>query len=108
MEYADYLKSIDWKNKREEKLSRKLGTKKRCAICASEENLNIHHLSYQVDLTKVEQKDLRVLCKRCHSLTHELFKNGKLKFKSKNHHSRFVLTKTAVKKELGISKENMF
>jgi len=104
----NYLKSVDWKNKREAKLNRKLGTKKRCAICASGEHLNIHHLSYLPDLTKVEQKDLRVLCRRCHSLTHELFKNGKLKFKSKNHHSRFVLTKTAVKKELGILTENMF
>lgn len=108
MKYTDYLKSKDWKDKREAKLNRKLGSKKRCAICSGKENLQVHHLSYRNDLSKVEQKDLRILCDRCHYMTHKLFKEGKIIFKSKNHHSRFVITKTAVKKALGLNNENLF
>ena len=108
MKYKNYLKSTDWQNKRGTKLNRKLGSKKRCAICASEKNLHIHHLSYRDDLSETEQKDLRVLCNNCHFLTHELFKKGKIKFRSINHNSRFAIIKSAVKKHLKISTKNLF
>lgn len=103
MNYQDYLKSEDWKNKRNKKRSKKL----RCSICASTEKIDVHHLNYK-NLYDVEQTDLRKLCRRCHYLTHELHKRGKIVFRNKNHHSRFAIIKSAVKKELGISGKNMF
>jgi hypothetical protein len=51
---------------------------------------------------------LRVLCRRCHFLAHELLKKGKFAFSSKSHHSRFTLLKSAVKKELGMATKNLF
>jgi len=107
MEYNQYLQSADWQQKRSEKLLRKYGTKKRCSICASKEKLNIHHLNYR-NLYDVEQSDLRILCERCHKLTHALYKNGKFRFVNNNHLSRFAIIKAAVKKELNIYSINMF
>ena len=103
MEYKKYLQSKDWSNKR--KLKRK--RHKRCAICSSENNLHTHHINYK-NLTDIEQSDLRVLCDRCHKLAHKLYKEGYYSFKSNNHHSRFTIQKSAVKKYLGITHKNMF
>lgn len=77
----------------------RIGKKKRCAICLSTEKLEVHHLNYK-NLFNVEQSDLRVLCHRCHFLGHKLYKAGKFKFRSTNHHSRFTIFKHYVKKEL--------
>lgn len=103
MNYQDYLKSDDWLTKR---YLKKLKAKQ-CAICSTKDNLHVHHLNYR-NLVDVEMSDLRVLCKRCHFLAHDLHKAGKFSFKSTNHHSRFALLKTAVKKELGLTKANLF
>ena len=107
MEYKDYLKTNDWHKKRLEKLCRSGGTKRRCAICGSVYNLHIHHLNYK-NLFDVSQTDLRILCKRCHFLAHDLYKQGLIVFRGNNHHSRFAITKSAVKKALNITKFNMF
>mgnify|MGYP002814182166 CR=1 FL=1 len=107
MKYKEYLKSKDWSIKRKEKLDRKSGTKNRCAICASTERVEIHHLVYK-DLFNVEQSDLRVLCHRCHFFVHDLINAGKIIFKGNSHNSRFATIKNCVKKELGISKINCF
>ena len=103
MEYATYLKSEDWKDKR----SLKKKTNSRCAICSSNKKLDTHHLNYK-NLVDVQQSDLRVLCHRCHFLAHDLMKNGKIVFRSTNHHSRFTIIKSAVKKSLGLSNINLF
>ena len=103
--YREYLKSSDWQQKRRQKLTRRQGSKRRCAICAATEHLDIHHLSYRKDLTAVRQCELRVLCRTCHDCAHELMKRGTLTFTSRNHHHRFTLTKTAVKKALGLGDE---
>lgn len=104
MSYRDYLKSDDWKQKRATKRSKN----NNCAICNSTEDiLDTHHLNYR-NLFDVKQSDLRVLCRRCHFLAHDLMKQGKLVFSNDNHHSKFTLTKTAVKKELGLTGKNMF
>lgn len=103
MEYKQYLKSNDWKTKR----ARKYKKPRRCAICASTENLDVHHLNYR-NLFDVLQSDLRVLCRRCHYLAHDLHKQGKIKFKSTDHNSRFILIKIAVKKHLGLTGKNLF
>lgn len=104
MIYKDYLKSQDWEDKRELKYSK---SKKRCAICSSTQNLDLHHLNYK-NLTDVNTTDLRILCRRCHTLTHQLFQENKIVFKNTNHHSRFAIIKSAVKKELNISAQNLF
>ena len=98
-----YLQSDDWKEKRMKKNSKR----KRCAICAEKKNIDIHHLNYK-NLHDVEQSDLRRLCRRCHFLVHELEKNGKIVYRSNNHHSKYAIQKAAVKKELGITHKNMF
>lgn len=103
MNYQDYLKSDDWLTK---KYLKKLKAQQ-CAICSTKDNLHVHHLNYR-NLIDVEMSDLRVLCKRCHFLAHDLHKAGKFSFKNTNHHSRFALLKAAVKKELGLAKTNLF
>jgi len=100
--YQQYLQSKDWQRKRRAKLGRSNGTKRRCGICGSTEQLDIHHLSYRKDLTKVKQCDLRILCRTCHNCAHDLMKAGVLKFSSPDHNHRFTLTKMAVKKALSI------
>lgn len=103
MKYKEYLKSEDWVQKRRLKRRKRL----RCAICAATDELDIHHLNYR-NLYDVQQSDLRRLCRRCHFLTHKLYKEGKIIFRNDNHHSRFAIIKCAVKKELGITNVNMF
>lgn len=103
VQYQSYLASDDWKQKKKQKFN----SVSRCAVCASMDNLHVHHLNYG-NLYDCKQSDLRILCKRCHFLAHDLFKSGKFKFKNNNHNSRFALLKNAVKKELGIYSVNMF
>jgi hypothetical protein len=105
MEYKDYLKSPHWKGLKAVKAKR---TKRRCAICAADNNIDCHHLVYR-NLHDVKTSDLRWLCRRCHDLAHQLIKDGTIRFKpGASHHSLFAVTKAAVKKSLGISKKNLF
>lgn len=104
--YARYLKSEDWQLKRARKLRKKSGERRRCAVCASSEHLQVHHLNYR-NWHDVRQSDLRLLCGACHETTHALMKAGTLRFKSDNHHHRFFLLKMAVKKARGL-KGNCF
>tara|TARA_B100001758_G_C17816129_1_gene306954 strand:+ start:148 stop:483 length:336 start_codon:yes stop_codon:yes gene_type:complete len=102
-QYQEYLRSDDWMNKRRIKISKK----KRCAICATTEEIHVHHLNYR-SLHDVKQSDLRKLCRRCHFLGHKLERRGKIVYRSNNHHSKFTIFKNAVKKELGLTGKNMF
>ena len=102
-EYKKYLKSKDWKDKKKEKKNRNV----RCAFCSSTENIDIHHLNYK-NWYDVAQSDLRRLCRRCHFLVHDLEKEGKIVYKSDNHHSKYAIQKVAVKKFLGLTGKNMF
>ena len=87
MKYEDYLESEHWLTLRYLKRLKQ----NRCGVCASKDNLDVHHLNYR-HLYDVELKDLRVLCRRCHFLAHDLMKNGTLVFKNDNHHSRFAFS----------------
>lgn len=104
-EYRKYLLSDEWKEKRILKFKSKRIY--RCAICGSKKGLEVHHLIYK-HIYDVETSDLRIFCHTCHSLTHELLKKGKIKYKNENHNSRFALTKNAIKKCLGKSFDNCF
>ena len=99
MIYKDYLKTEDWRKKKELK---KLRAKNRCAFCGDEENLDTHHLQYK-NLFDVRSGDLRFLCRRCHYLTHDLMKEGKIKFKDKHtSQQRFIISRNKVRDLLGL------
>lgn len=94
-QYRKYLKSNDWKRKRLKKRSRR----DRCAICGDTRHLDVHHLNYR-NWTDVTMSDLRVLCRRCHELAHDLLRRGVIVYRSENHHHRFVVTKNALHRYL--------
>jgi hypothetical protein len=102
-EYQQYLESPHWMTLRHLKRLKA----RQCGICGSADRLHVHHLNYR-HLVDVELSDLRVMCKRCHFLCHELHRAGKFTFTSTNHHHRWAILKSAVKKHLGIRTRNMF
>lgn len=110
MNYQDYLSSEDWKNKKKEKYAnmKRKWKKPRCAICWYDEMLEMHHLVYEHDLTQNKQDSLRILCRVCHQTTHDLINEWILVYPNRNHHSRYALTKNAVKKRLWYWLKNMF
>lgn len=76
MKYREgYLQSPEWKTLREAK---KKKTPQRCAVCAETSGLiDCHHLLYR-DLVSVTVKDLLWLCRRCHDVTEDLKRRGKI------------------------------
>jgi 5-methylcytosine-specific restriction endonuclease McrA len=68
--YTKYIQSKEWKEKR----NFIVGKYKKCSCCGSEENLHVHHLSYE-NLGNENESDLLLLCKKCHGLVHK----GKIK-----------------------------
>lgn len=105
-EYQKYLRSEDWEFKKQFKQSRSV---KRCGICASDQNIQLHHLFYRATPQESENSDLRWLCARCHMLVHTLMTERVIRFlKPRNHNSCFVIVKSAVKKYLGIDGVNLF
>src|SRR5438128_11553168 len=104
--YQQYLDSNEWKKI---KIRKERSVKKRCSICASSEKIDLHHLFYRPALDSVRNSGLRWLCRHCHGIVHSLKKSGELHFpKPTNHHSCFAITKTAVRKQLGLGNRNMF
>jgi 5-methylcytosine-specific restriction endonuclease McrA len=61
-----YLRSPEWKARRNEALLRAGG---RCMDCGSSKNLYVHHLTYKRHGNELA-RDLRVLCRRCHRKRH--------------------------------------
>lgn len=75
-----YLVSEYWKNKKQKMLNY---YNNKCCLCGSTENLNIHHLHYNIDentpINEWENKgegerSLVVLCKDCHQHIHNVKK----------------------------------
>lgn len=70
---------------------------KRCNICKSRKNLDVHHLIYR-DLFNIRTKeDLRVLCRKCHYQIHQLQKTGKIVFPNENPYIRWKIILKAMK-----------
>lgn len=67
--YQEYMDSQEWQVKRRIALWR---AQFRCQICNSSEHLAAHHRSYDMLYLPQEIEDLTILCKRCHSLYHDL------------------------------------
>lgn len=78
--YQEYLKSAHWKKWR----TYKIKSKKRCFVCHTTENLHVHHLKYR-KLFDITSKDIKVMCKRCHFMTHDFMKVGKIVFTNDKH-----------------------
>lgn len=95
--YREYLQSPDWRAKRAKKRSRR----DRCAICGDTRNLDVHHLNYRQRWTDVTMADLRVFCRRCHDLTHQLIEAGVIVYKNGSDNHRFTVTKNALLRVLG-------
>ena len=60
--YLSYLRSKDWKEKREVFLN---FANHECQECGSNKNLQVYHISYNNIYDETED-DVEVLCKECH------------------------------------------
>jgi hypothetical protein len=69
VEYADYLKSDQWK---EISRRRRETDNFSCVCCGATENLNVHHVRYPHDWFQTREDDLRTVCKDCHVMVHRL------------------------------------
>ncbi len=78
--YQIYLQTDHWKQLRKKKIK----SKRRCFVCRSTQNLHVHHLEYR-HLYDVKSIDLKVMCRRCHFLAHDLVKERKIVFTKDNH-----------------------
>lgn len=78
--YQKYMTSRTWRKKRDE-LFEERG--KKCEKCGSEENITVHHLTYE-RFGHEWLCDLMVLCEDCHKKEHErLERQEQLKQKRK-------------------------
>lgn len=62
-DYQEYLESFEWQTTKERIL---LKRGKVCQVCSSQENIHIHHLTYE-RLGCEKDEDLLVLCEVCHT-----------------------------------------
>jgi 5-methylcytosine-specific restriction endonuclease McrA len=67
LRYKNYINSPKWRKKRLKILNERGWN---CEDCGSRENLEVHHLHYR-SLKHEKSKDLKVLCRFCHSLVDE-------------------------------------
>ena len=70
MNYDDYLQTEGWKEKRREALKY---WDYKCALCFSNETLNVHHRTY-CRLGSELPNDVIVLCEICHIKHHDALK----------------------------------
>lgn len=73
-----YLKSEDWKAKRDSIIERDLGVCRSCGDKAKD----VHHITY-IRVYKERKNDLISLCRICHTETHKGNKNIKIEFNNK-------------------------
>lgn len=69
MDYAEYLKSPEWRERANEAKRR---SEWQCALCCSTKSLEVHHRTYD-RVGHERQSDLIVLCWRCHRKHHGTF-----------------------------------
>jgi 5-methylcytosine-specific restriction endonuclease McrA len=65
-EYRRYLKTEEWRTRRQAAVERARGF---CADCGSRENLDVHHLTYKRRGSE-RASDLVALCRACHKERH--------------------------------------
>lgn len=97
--YKRYLRSDHWQNLRLEKLVC-AGTL--CHFCRQDSPSNdVHHVKYRESLKETKLKDLRVLCRRCHDLVHEVLRRFPAIQKLKHGNERWRVTEQHVHRILG-------
>lgn len=67
MDYNKYIKSKEWRDKRNELFTLK---GKECEQCGSTHKINVHHISYD-NLGNESLDDLQILCFQCHMSKHD-------------------------------------
>ncbi|MCC8101447.1 MAG: HNH endonuclease [Clostridiales bacterium] len=73
LEYEAYLKSKEWREKREQRLEIDNYECQACHTKGSKQNpLEIHHLNYMSLMHEVPERDLVCLCRRCHRRLHKV------------------------------------
>ena len=72
--YSDYLQTAHWENRR--KAALKLASFA-CETCNAKEKLEVHHQTYQRLGCEIPS-DLKVLCRNCHQLHHDIEAQGEL------------------------------
>lgn len=68
-EYHEYLRSLEWKDRRDDKLWE---AGYRCSMCGADGydvRLEVHHLTYE-RVGHERSEDLMVLCRACHEKRH--------------------------------------
>jgi hypothetical protein len=84
LRYQEYLKSDDWKKKRRKKLVQlKKRRAAKCSVCGRTKDLHVHHVQYKC-LVDIENRDLKMLCSRCHQIAHALIKADALGIRPKD------------------------
>lgn len=71
--YLEFLKSDNWKETRKYFLS--FEKNKKCYICKSDKNINVHHVSYvNIFVPSLRKRALHLvtLCQDCHHFVHKL------------------------------------
>lgn len=91
-EYREYLKSLEWRKKKEQfygsKLFKKLKKdKKWICFCCEEENkpLDMHHRTYKRLGAENISVDLVPVCRQCHEDIHKAEKDGIQLWEATNH-----------------------
>lgn len=69
-EYKKYLKSSEWKEKREQVIYQFGKKPVKCGICYTRTATQAHHLSYKYIGEPEEINDLIPVCRFCHNLIH--------------------------------------
>lgn|SRR3990167_3723955 len=73
--YKGYLKSPHWQKTKKQFY---LFNEKKCVVCKSKENINLHHTDYR-KMGIEEFGDLITLCQNCHTELHKIYGNKDLK-----------------------------
>ena len=84
MSYSDYLQTPEWQEQRRRARLRADG---RCAGCATTENLETHHSTYQ-RRGEEDPADLTVLCAACHTAVHLVADGRRGKIRSESRRAR--------------------
>lgn len=71
-EYEQYLASVSWADKRDERLRLSRGM---CESCGANRKIQVHHLTYE-RIFKEEMDDLMCLCEQCHNELEKLIHEG--------------------------------
>jgi hypothetical protein len=79
MKYTDYLKTEHWDKKKKQHY-KKARQRRKCFVCGSEDNLHVHHNTYE-NLNKEKLQDLVTLCKDHHFEVHDISKELKISYR---------------------------